>query len=115
MFSTGSLDGFGFDFGKSIGDRGSITIVSTITKVLGIGFRFSLSRAFHNNGSAGLANNVLALLYVDDFLAHNIRGDAGIFGTWGTGLNRQNIGSMFAGWVNMSFHTPMVKLRICPH
>merc|ERR1719323_1540717 len=104
MLSAGSFDGFGFDFGKSISNGGSIRV----TKVLRIGFWFSFGGSFHDNWSTSFADDFFASLFVSDFLADNVVGNTNIFGTGCARLDFQSIGSMFANTGNMSYNTGMV-------
>ena len=60
VFSAGSFDFLSFEFGKSIGDRGSIAVMSIMSIKLRISLGFSLSRTLHNDRAASFADHLFA-------------------------------------------------------
>merc|ERR1719384_195336 len=106
---------FCLDFGKSIGYRGSIAIMSKMSisiAKLRISLRFSLSRALHNDRAASFADYFFAPLFVSNFFTDNIYGVANFVNTGCARLDFQCVYSLFAGWVNMSYNSMMVEIRI---
>ena len=60
VFSAGSFNFLSFEFGKSIGDRGAIAIMTKMSIKLRISLGFSLSRTLHNDRAASFADHFFA-------------------------------------------------------
>merc|ERR1711935_77703 len=120
VFSAGSFDGLGFEFGKSIGHGSSITIMMSITTItvtiLRIGFSlglgFSLSRTLDNDRAASFADDIFAPLFISNFFTDNIFGDTKLLNTGCASLDLQCVYTMFTGWVNVSHNSMMVSVMV---
>ena len=60
VFSARSFNFLSFEFGKSIGDRGTIAVMSKMSIKLRISLGFSLSRTLYNDRAASFADHFFA-------------------------------------------------------
>merc|ERR1712020_495616 len=111
VFSAGSFDGLGFDFGKSDNMRSSIAVMSPVLRI-SFSLGFSLGRALDNDRAASFADHIFAPLFVCNFFTFNFGFGTFLGNSRCARLDFQCVCTMFAGWMNMSHNSMMVEVRV---